>query len=96
METGKLTTLTGDNTAEISIRYEFTKPPDCSPEGKYLAVRITAEVEATEVEVDLAEEMRDYISEKLDDLLESIDEEIAEKLYESDGELIIVNGHLVY
>jgi len=96
METGMLTTLTGDNEADVSIRYEVTAPPDDSTEGCYLVVRITAEGDATKIDGDLAEQMRDYISEKLDDLLTSLDEKVSNELYSSWGELILVNDHKVY
>jgi hypothetical protein len=96
METGMLTTLTGDNEADISIRYEVITPPNDPEDGPYLVVRITAEGEASGISEQYLEETRDYISDKLVELLNTVDESISNELYSQWGEIILVNDQRVY
>jgi hypothetical protein len=96
METGMLTTLTGDNEADVSIRYEVITPPDDTEDGPYLVVRITAEGEASAISEQSLEQTRDYISDKLVELLNTVDESISNELYSQWGEIILVNDQRVY
>ena len=96
METGMLTTLTGDNEADVSIRYEVITPPDDTEDGPYLVVRITAEGEASAISEQYLEQTRDYISDKLVELLNTVDESISNELYSQWGEIILVNDQRVY
>mgnify|MGYP001231794965 CR=1 FL=1 len=95
-ERGKLVTLTGDSESEVSIVYEWTgcdDHPD-DEEGPYLIIRINAE---NPKETEIAEEICDYVNEKVNELLEGLDSsEDVEVLKDLIGEQVILNGRLIY
>jgi len=93
-ETGKLTTLTGDNESDVSMSFEDFDD-GCGQEWPYVVVRIESDKNPSPTEGDL-EAFRDFISDKLIDFESGFSGKSDEIMCSSTGEVILINGKKVY
>ena len=94
LSTSRLTNLTGDNEAELSLRYQWTTD-DTGTDGPYLVIDIRSETCST-CDEESAEAFRDYVNDQVNSLLTEIDYQNREPLERAFGEIVCLNGIQVY
>lgn len=94
LSTSRLTNLTTDNEAELSLTYQWTID-DTGTEGPFLVINIRSEV-CSSIDESSAEGFRDYVSDKINNLLAELEEEQRETLERVFGEIMFLNGTQIY
>lgn len=94
LSSSRVTRLAGNNEADFTLRYAWTTD-NTGSEGAYLLIEVDGASVSSPSEEE-AEALRDFISEKMEDLLESTGGEIQDVLENIDGECVLVNGVQIY
>lgn len=92
--TGKLTSATGDNEADLSIICEMFKDEDADEAETFILAKITSD--NASMEEDDYEQISDYVQEKVFDALENYDDDMLEALSWEGNVAVFVNDKKVY
>jgi hypothetical protein len=97
MERGFIVSATGDSDADVSLHYEEYE--DKGEIGEYLVIHITSN-NAEKEDEDKFEEISDYVSEKVSDMIDGLPSDIKpnleDPLLDIFGQIVLLNGRKVY
>ncbi|MEZ6013466.1 MAG: hypothetical protein R3C08_16550 [Hyphomonas sp.] len=93
-ERGALVRLTGDSSADVTLR--FSEWGDGEDRGPYLLIEIDSPEVESDADTSIAEDISDYVSDKLSDASADWPAAEAEQLGALFGHVVLLNGVKIY